>query len=272
MKSMINILQEQQQYFYLVRRLSVYELRSKNRNNFLGSLWEIINPLIQLLIYWFVFQNVRQHADMTLSNGATAPYFYWLLAGFILWMFFYKATIDGSNSIYHRIRMLSKMNFPMSVVPTYVMFSSFYVHLVMIAIAIFMFNLGGLYVNIYYVQFLYFIPATLFFIFSLSLIMSTVSIIIRDAHMLLNAVLRMLLYLSPVLWEIGSLGGKIGMLAKLNPLYYLIEGYRSALFGTGWYAIEHSMYTLYFWGLTLVLFAIGASIHTKFRRHFVDFL
>lgn len=272
MKYMVNILKEQMQYSYLITRLSSYEMKTKNRSNFLGSLWEIINPLIQLFIYWFVFQNVRQHSNITLSNGAEVPYFYWLLIGFVFWMFFYKATIEGSNSIYTRIRMLSKMNFPMSIVPSFVIFSHFYVHLVMLCIGLILLQLGGFFMNIHYIELLYFIPATLFFIFSISLITSTASILARDAHMLLNALLRMFMYLSPVLWEIGDLGGVIGTIAKLNPLYYLIEGYRAAFFGTEWYAVTHIEYTLYFWGITLFLFGIGATIHMKLRRHFVDFL
>lgn len=272
MKLIVNLLKEQVQHFYLITRLSSYEIKTQNRSNFLGSLWEIINPSIQLFIYWFVFQNVSQRPNIKLSDGSQTPYFYWLLAGFILWMFFYKATIDGSNSIYTRIRMLSKMNFPMSIVPSFVIFSQFYIHLIMLAIAMILFQFNGMYVNVYYVQFLYFIPATLFFIFAISLITSTASILARDSHMLLNALLRMLLYLSPVLWEIGRLGGTIGMIAKLNPLYYLLEGYRAAFFGTEWYAVTHIEYTLYFWGVTLFLFGIGATLHMKLRRHFVDFL
>lgn len=89
--------------------------------------------------------------------------------------------------------------------------------------------------------------------------------------MLLNAGMRILLYLSPILWEIGTLGGVIGTAAKANPLYYLIEGYRAAFFGTEWYMVTHWELTLYFWALSLVVFLIGSALHTKFRRHFVDF-
>ncbi|QST02829.1 ABC transporter permease (plasmid) [Pontibacillus sp. ALD_SL1] len=272
MPAFFHVIKEQVAHFHMTRRLSIYEIKNKNRNNMLGSSWEIINPLIQMLIYWFVFQNVRQHSTMVLPNGETVPFVYWMLSGFILWIFFYKSTIEGSNSVYSRIKMLSKMKFPMSIIPSYVIFSYFYVHLIILGITVLLFLLGGYYPNLYYLQLLYFVPALLLFLFSLSLIMSTLSTMLRDVHMFLNAVLRMVLYLSPILWEIGNLGGWIGFVARLNPLYYLIEGYRSALFGTGWYLVEAYEYTLYFWGLTVLLFGIGASIHMKFRRHFIDYV
>ena len=272
MKSAIAVLKEQFEHFYLIRRLSLYELKSKNRSNYLGMAWEVINPSIQILIYWFVFGSIRQRADITIAPGVEVPFIHWLLGGFILWIFFYKSTIDGSRSIYSRLLMLSKMNFPMSVIPNFVIFSHFYIHLFMLAITIIIFQVSGYFITIYYLQFIYFIFATFCLLFAISLITSTLSTIIRDVHMFLNATLRMMLYLSPVLWQLTILNEPLHTLMKLNPLYYLIEGYRSGLFGLGWYFIEHWQYTLYFWGLVAVLFLIGSTLHMKFRRHFIDYL
>src|SRR5690606_35267061 len=112
-------------------------------------------------------------------------------------------------------------------------------------------------------------------ILAISLITSTLSTIIRDVHMLLNSVLRMLLYVSGILWPLSLLEQYppiIMTLVKMNPLYYLIEGYRAALFGTEWYFIENWEYTIYFWVVVSVLFLFGSTLHVKFRRHFIDYL
>ncbi|MBU5465345.1 ABC transporter permease [Virgibacillus sp. MSJ-26] len=273
MKSAITVLKEQIEHFYLIRRLSLYELKSHNRNNYLGMAWEIINPIIQILIYWFVFGTIRKRAPIEIA-GMEVPFFTWLLAGFFLWVFCYQSIIQGSKSIYSRLRMLSKMNFPMSVIPNYVIFSKFYIHLIMLLISIVIFQFSGYYATIYYWQFIYFIIATFCLLFSISLITSTLSTMIRDIHMFLNSTLRMLLYLSGVLWPITLLDDfpKLMQLMKLNPLFYLIQGYRAAFFGTDWYFITHWQYTLYFWGLVIVLFIIGSVLHIKFRRHFIDYL
>src|SRR5699024_1876743 len=111
-------------------------------------------------------------------------------------------------------------------------------------------------------------------LFRSALITSTLSTIIRDVHMFLNSTLRKALYLSGVLWPITQLSKYpiIMNIMKLNPLVYLIEGYRSALFGTEWYFIEHCEYTLSFWVLVIILFLFGSMLHVKFRRHFIDYL
>ncbi|PAV31289.1 teichoic acid ABC transporter permease [Virgibacillus profundi] len=273
MKSAITVIKEQIEHFYLIRRLSLYELKSKNKNNYLGMAWEIINPAIQILIYWFVFGTLRERNPI-MVDGEEIQFFSWLLAAFFLWIFFYQSTIQGSKSIYSRLRMLSKMNFPMSIIPSYVIFSQFYVHLFMLGISMIILQFIGYSISIYYLQLIYYIFATLCLLFAISLITSTLSTIIRDVHMLLNSTLRMMLYLSGVLWPITLLAGFpiIMNLIKLNPLYYLIEGYRSALFGTEWHFITHWEYTLIFWGIVIVLFLFGSMLHVKFRRHFIDYL
>lgn len=276
MKSAILVLKEQIKNFYLIRRLSLYELKSANNSNYLGMTWEILNPLIQILIYWFVFgYGIRERADIEIEPGVFIQFLPWMLSGFILWFFFYQSTIQGSKSVYTRLKMLAKMNFPMSVIPNFVIFSQIYIHIFMMIIAIIILHLFNYYVNIFYLQLIYFLFATVVFSYALALITSTLSTIIRDIHMFLNSSLRMLLYLSPILWNVASsddVANWIKIVMKLNPLYYLIEGYRSGFLGLGWYFIDNWIYTLYFWGVTFILFLIGASIHVKFRKYFIDFL
>lgn len=273
MKSALKVLREQYNNFYLIRRLSFYEIKSNNKNNYLGMTWEIFNPSIQLLIYWFVFGTIRDRAPIEFGE-TFVPFFPWLLAAFFLWIFCYQALIQGSKSIYTRLKLLSKMNFPMSVIPNIVIFSNFYIHLVLLLITIILFHLMGYYMNIYYLQLIYFIFSAFSLLYAVSLITSTISTMIRDFHIFLNSILRMLLYISGVLWPITLLEDfpLITKIVMMNPLYYLIEGYRAALFGTEWYFIVHWQYTLYFWILVIVLFLIGSSLHVKFRKHFIDYL
>lgn len=235
--------------------------------------WEVINPVIQMTIYWFVFGTIRNRAPVEIG-GVEIPFFPWLVAGFFLWIFSYQSIIQGSSSIYTRLRMLSKMNFPMSVIPNFVIFSNFYIHVVLVLLSIILFQFMGYPINIYYFQLIYFVIAAFALLFSISLITSTLSTIFRDFHMFLNSTLRMLLYVSGVLWPITLLENfpTLMRIMMLNPILYLINGYRAAFFGTEWYFITEWKYTVYFWVLVVVLLWIGSKLHIKFRRHFIDYL
>jgi teichoic acid transport system permease protein len=281
MKSAITVLKEQFKHFNLIRRISLYELRNNNSANYLGLAWEILNPLIQIAIFWFVFGFLISGGEpRTVENpsrGEDIQFFPWLLSGLIVWMFFQPAATQGAKSIYSRLRLLSKMNFPMSAIPNITIYSKFYPHIILIVIALVIIQFSGYPISMYIIQLPYFVFATYAFTFAFVLLMTTLTTLIRDIQLLLQASLRMVLYLTPILWASQNLdkvlGGALVWLMKLNPLYYLVEGYRAALLGqNGWYLFNSWQYTIYFWAVTIVLFWIGSVLHTRFRRHFIDFL
>ncbi|TCT19884.1 teichoic acid transport system permease protein [Melghiribacillus thermohalophilus] len=268
MKAAIIVLKEQIKYFYLIRRLSLYELKSTTTNNYLGMAWEIINPSIQIAIYWFVFgYGIRQHQPV---EGI--PFFQWMLAGIVVWFLINQGILKGTKSIYSKIKILAKMNFPMSVIPNYVLFSQLYPHLLLLLIVIILLQLIGYPISIYYLQIPLYVFGVMSILFSITLITSTLATIAQDVQMFLQSIMRMLLYLSPILWPLSLLPDWLQTVMKINPFYYIVEGYRHSLLGKGWFFIEEWSYSLYFWALVLILFTLGSYLHVKFRRHFVDFI
>lgn len=268
MNAALTIVKEQIKSFYLIRRLSVFEVKSENNNNYLGFLWEIINPMIQIGIYWFVFgYGIRSGRAV---DGI--PYFHWMLAGVIVWFFVNQAMLLGSKSIYTRIRIIAKMSFPMSVIPSYVIMSKFYGHLALTLIVFIILHFAGTPFSIYILQLPYFMFALLAFLIAFSLITSTLATIVRDVQMVVQSLVRVLLYLTPILWTSQHLPHAVQLFMKANPFYYIVEGYRSALLGGSWYFMAHPMYTLYFWVAVIVTLIIGSFLHLKFRDSFVDYL
>jgi len=276
MKSLITIVREQISCFYLILRLSAFEVKSANSNNYLGRLWEILNPTIQLGIYWFVFGiGIRGGQNVTMENGAEVPFFIWMVTGMIVWFFVNPAISKSTRSIHSRLQLISKMSFPMSTIPSYVIMAHFYTHLMLIALVMFFLQFTEFKASVYYIQLPYFMFATYIFLFALALITSTLSTIVRDVQQIVQSVLRMLLYVTPLIWHTDKIvlrGMDLTFLLKLNPLYYLVEGYRASLLGITWYMVEHARYTLYFWFVILLLFMIGATLHLRFRDRFVDYL
>src|SRR5699024_10832107 len=132
-------------------------------------------------------------------------------------------------------------------------FSNFYVHVAVLLLSMVVLQFMGYYASIYYFQFIYFIISAIRLLFAISLVTSTLSTILRDFDLLLNSTVRMLLYLSGVLWPITLLDDfpKLMNVMKLNPICYLIEGYRAAFFGSEWYFITHWQYSLSFRGLVI---------------------
>ncbi len=273
MKSAWKVIKEQVGNFYLIRRLSLYELKSENNNNYLGMLWVILNPTIQILIYWLVFGYIlSRNTKIYMGHGVEVPYVVWLISGICLWFFLNPAIMEGGRSIYSRIWFIAKMNFPMSTIPSYVIFEKFYQHLMLMAIIIVILQFTDFKISFYIIQLPYFMFAALAFLLSASLITSTLTTIVRDLQQVLISLMRMMIYLTPFLWAPSRLPVFLQNVMLLNPMYYLVEGYRASLLGISWYGIEHIKYTIYFWAVIALMFIFGSVIHMKFRDHFVDYL
>ncbi|SFE74921.1 ABC transporter permease [Alteribacillus iranensis] len=268
MKAVVSVMKELWHNMYLINRLALYEIKIKNKNNYFGEAWEIFTPLFFIAIYWFVFgYGIRSNEDV---DGI--PFLNWMLAAITIWFFVQPAVTQGSKAIYTKVRMVSKMNFPTSVIPVYVVVSRLYPHLVLLMIILLYMQFTGYPINLYYIQLPYYLAGMLLLVISFVLLSSTITTVFRDVQLFIQSTIRVFLYITPFLWVTETLPEFVQSFMKINPLYYLVEGFRASIFGESWYLIENWQYTLYFWAVVLVLFSIGAILHMRFRRHFIDFL
>lgn len=266
--SLIKLIKEQIEGFHLTLRLALFQIKSDNKNNLLGVIWEFLNPFIQIMMYWFVFGlGIRGNADI---DGV--PFVYWMLAGIVMWFFVNAAIFEGTRSVYTKYHLVAKMNFPLTVLPGYVVMSKFYIHVLMLAVILVAFWFGGYTPTIYYIQLIYFMLLTYVFSYAVSLLASTLAVIVRDVTLLMQASLRMLFFVSPILWLPNLLPESIQKLIQLNPFYYLANGYRASVLYNEWYILTNWQLTIYNLTLTFILLIVASAIHFKMRDRFADYL
>ena len=269
MKDLIKIVKEQISSFYLIQRLAKFQMRIDNNNNYLGVFWEVLNPAIQMVMYWFVFGYAMNRNEPI--DGM--PYVLWMLAGISFWFFINKAILDGSKSIYQKYNTVAKMNFPLSAIPSYIITSKFYSHLALVGIIMIVFWFSGYLPTIYYIQLLFFIPLSYLLAFSITLLTSTLTVVVRDLQMLIQSLLQAMFFISPILWDRSDkFPDWLANILQLNPFYFLANGYRASLLNGEWYIITHWELTLYNLALIFVFLFLGAKAHFKFRTRFSDFI
>lgn len=273
LKSVTIVIKEQIQYKNLILRMSHFETKGKYQIHYLGNLWQIISPLIQILIYWFVFGIGIRGGDPIMTSLGELPFFLWMLMGLIPWFFISPSIIQGSSSIHQKVSLVSKLNFPISILPTTKIVGNGKSFLIMMLILIIILMLYGIYPTFFWLQLIYYLGCLFVFLFALTILTSTIATLVRDVQMLLQSTIRMLLYLSPILWD--PTGDRvpdwIGDVLKLNPFYYIIDGIRSSFLAERWF-FEDLIYMGYFWALTFATLYFGTKIHIKFREKFVDYI
>jgi teichoic acid transport system permease protein len=267
MKAVLEILKEQLFNVHLIYRLSSYEIKSKYQAHYFGAAWQFLNPAFQILIYWFVFGiGIRKGHPV---EGV--PYLLWLLIGLIPWFFISPSIIQGSNSVFTKVSMVAKMKFPVSVLPSITIISNAVNFIFMLLILGLMLMYYGINPGIYLLQLPYYFACTFIFLFSITLLFSTIATVFRDFQLILQSLMRMMLYVLPVLWDMEKLPGVYVRIFKLNPLYYLIDGYRDTLLSKGWF-FNNVIYMSYFWITTILILFLGSIIHLRFRKQFVDYI
>ena len=86
---------------------------------------------------------------------------------------------------------------------------------------------------------------------------------------ILSVILLIGMWGTPIAWTLAGFPEAIHKYFKLNPFFYIIEGYRDAILGRQWFW-EHPHLTLYFWVFVIILLVIGGRIYVKLRPHFAD--
>ena len=265
-KSAAYVLRENVQNIYRTYSISKYELKAEMKDSKLGFFWNLASPAIQIATYWFVFGFIFQRNEI---DGI--DFLSWMLGGMIVWFFVNPCITRGCNAIYNKINIITKMKFPVSILPATIVFKEAFNHVCLLAITLVLFICLGHYPSVYWFGLIYYLFCGMMFCICLSLTTSVLTMLARDVSKFVNSIMRLWMYITPLFWNINSVSAKVRFILKLNPVYYLVAGYRDCFFyhyGFLYYWQE----MVIFWVWTLVLFCFGSTIMYKFRTKFIDLI
>ena len=258
---------------FRIYSISKYELLGDMRDSKLGLFWNFAHPFIQVLTYWFAFGLVFNKKDVTMYN-TTVPYIFWMLGGMVVWFLISPCITNGCNAVFSKINVITKMKFPVSILPATVVLKELFNHLCLMIILLVIFLFGGYHPTLHWLELFYYLICAIIFSVSLSMTTSVLNMLARDTRKLVLALMRLLLYLTPILWSMDQLSHApkfIIFIMKANPIYYIVQGYRDCFFyHKGLIFYSNSM--IAFWAITLVLFVFGSCMMYKFKHKFIDLI
>lgn len=251
---------------WLIIELTKNDFKTRYLGSYLGLLWAFVNPAIMIFIFWFVFQ-----VGFKAKPIDNFPFILWLISGIIPWFFFSESLATATSSVMEKSFLVKKVVFRVSTLPVIKILSALIIHLFFVGIIFVMFLLYGFSPHLYNIQLVYYLFAMIFFVLGLSWITSSLNIFLKDVGQVVGVLLQFGFWLTPVFWSLDMVPKKYQYLIKLNPVHYLINGYRDSLiYKVGFW--HHYKMTPYFWIVTSILFVTGAVIFRKVRPHFADVL
>ncbi|MGL5041470.1 MAG: ABC transporter permease [Culicoidibacterales bacterium] len=266
MKAVIKVTMELCRNLAIIHRLAINDLIVQNKGNLLGVLWLWINPSIQIMIYAVVFGQIRKNIPV---QGV--DFFYWVIAGFFMWNYISSVITPGSRSIVGKMGVITKMKFPISIVPAIVVVSELYIHILMVATVSVILVISGFPMNIYWLQLPYFMFAATCLLYSLSLFNSAMTTVVRDYQHIVYNVMRTMFFITPIIFPVNSMTGVMLLIIKLNPFTYLIEGYRDAFIFGRRTMLMSFRWGAYFWVIVILFYIVGSILHVRMRKNLLDY-
>lgn len=242
------------------------DLKSRYAGSAFGIIWAYIQPLVNMLVMWFVFQVGFRNPPVN-----DIEFILWYLSANIPWLFFNDGIVSSANCLYEYGYLVKKMRFRTSLLPIIKVLSALFIHIFFIFFACFMFEIYGYAPRLMWLQVLYYSFADLCLMIGLSWLVASVSVFFKDFAQMVSISMSILFWLTPIFWDSSSMSAGILKFFRLNPLYYIVNGYRQSLiYGVGFW--QEPSQTLYFWCVTVVFFILGALVFRRLRPHFADLI
>ncbi|NNK32864.1 MAG: ABC transporter permease [Xanthomonadales bacterium] len=248
------------------RQLVSRAIRRDYLDNLTGFGWLIVQPLLLLAVYAFVFTTIfkaRLPADETVSF---VPY---LAVAFWPWTAFSESVLRASNSISANAALIGKVAFPSEMLPLSTVTATFVMNLPGYLAVLLVLQLMGTPLN--WPGLLAALPLLVclyLFAGALALLLSSLQVFVRDVSQILPPLMTFWFFTTPILYPSSVLPPKLAAFMAVNPMSWYVERLRDfLLFGDYSLGLRDAVIPL----LTLLLFVLALKFFRRFSAHFEDF-
>jgi ABC-2 type transport system permease protein len=255
----MKIFKELYQYRELLKTNIKKEIRGKYKGSWLGVIWTFLNPLLQLLVYSFVFPYILR---VNVEN-----YTIFMIVALVPWTYFTTAIQTGTGCIIAESGILKKVYFPREIIPISVVLSSL-VNFLITCIIMFLFILfSGIGFTKLVLLFPLIVLIQTIFTLALTLLLSAITVYIQDIGHFVSIVLMLAFYATPIVYNSELLPDKFQWVIKLNPMAQVINAYRDSLY----YQKMPDMHSLGILTIiSLIALVVCYKIFKKLERNFAE--
>ena len=254
--------------FSLILYLTKNDFKKRFAGSYLGIFWAFVQPIITILLYWFVFQ-----VGLKAGGQDEYPFILWLMCGLIPWFFFSESLTSATFCFIEYSYLVKKVVFDIEILPLIKILSAMIVHLFFIVLLFIVMALYGYLPTMASLQFIYYTICMIVLVFGITYLTSSLNIFFNDLSQIVNVFIQVGMWMTPIMWnyQVMNFGGILGFIFKLNPMFYIVQGYRSALLDGQWFFASMPE-TIYFWVFALGMLVVGLNVFKKMRPHFADAL
>lgn len=245
----------------LVRALVRRDLAVRYRKSVLGVLWSLLTPLLQMAILWFMLKYALR---VTVPNLTVI-----ILAGLVAWAYFESSLLDSADCIVNNRDLMKKIYFPRPALPFAVVLGNtihFALSLVVLMLVLLVMVPGYRPTA----QALWILPLAVVqgvMLAGLGMLLAATHTFYHDIKFVLAQLLRVLFFLTPVMYPAATMRQQLGVLAPwlpqaymYNPMATIIESYRRVLFD---HAQPEMIFLLPVAAFAVMIFVVGYKLFLR---------
>ncbi len=207
----------------LLRELVLREMRMQYKHSFMGFTWSLLNPLMHLLVFYFIFRVV-----LTLDMQRFSSH---VFIGLLVWNWLQGGLTQAANAITGNRELVRRPGFNLAVLPmvtniTHMMNFIFSLPVLLVILLVEDARFGPQLLALPVLLGLQF-----FLILGFSYLVASTNVLFRDTQHLLSVILRLFFFLTPIFYEVSMLPNRFHNLYRINPMAGLVEAYRAVLMG-----------------------------------------
>lgn len=218
------------QQAYLLRLLVRRNIKNQYYRSFIGILWTVLNPLLNMLVMAFVFSQIFGRGT---SNDL--DYSIYLLSGNIIFGIMRSSTSGSLPCLVNQRDMLQKTKVPIGLFPTANVLSAIVTFgfslFALLIVALVRFAAGAYLFHWETVLIVVLVPAVALFSLGLSYFLSALYVFFRDLKHIYSVLLTLWTYLTPLFYTMDRFEGPVVKVIEMNPMYYYVTYFRDILSG-----------------------------------------
>jgi ABC-type polysaccharide/polyol phosphate export permease len=245
--------------------MAKHDLASRYVGTVGGMLWAVLHPALTVGIYWLVFS-----VGFKAQGPAGMPFVLYFVSGLVPWLFFNEVLISSMNAVIANAPLIRRTAFPAEVLPLVHLVSASLAHVILLFILCAVAWSYGYAPKFASVQVIYYYCALGCFSLGLSWLVGSLQVFHRDLGQAMSAVLNLWFWLTPVVWLPEMIPQQFRLMLELNPIYYVVEGYRSLITGVPFWL--HWREAVRFWSVTGPVLFLGAYVFRRLKPEFAEVL
>jgi ABC-type polysaccharide/polyol phosphate export permease len=250
-------------YRELLWNLANREITQRYKQSVLGYAWVILNPLFQLIVMSFVFDKVLKVPSLGV------PFILFLSAALLPWNLFTQSLTTSSNALVGNSHLITKIYFPREILVYSTIIAKlvdFFYSCLVLVFFLFIFKIP---ITIYYLWLPVIFLIQLLLMAGISLMVAALNLFYRDIQYLLNLILLLWMYITPIMYPIEIIPMQYRFIMSLNPMAVIVNAYRQVLLS----GKDPNMSSLGIAAaVSLIIFSLGFALFKKMEGEFADYV